>query len=55
VYFNAIVDAVKWLGFRPYKVTYSSDHFDELYDLAEKLIISGKAYVCKCTDEEVKR
>ena len=55
VYFNAIVDAVKWLGFRPYKITYSSDHFDELYDLAEKLIVSGNAYVCKCTDEEVKR
>ena len=55
VYFNAILDAVKWLGFSPYKVTYSSDHFDELYDLAEKLIESGNAYVCKCTDEEVKR
>ena len=55
VYFNAILDAVMWLGFSPYKITYSSDHFDELYDLAEKLIESGNAYVCKCTDEEVKR
>jgi glutaminyl-tRNA synthetase len=55
VYFNAITDAVKWLGFRPCKITYSSDHFDELYELAEKLIKSGNAYVCKCTDEEVKR
>ena len=55
VYFNAILDAVKWLGFNPYKITYSSDHFDKLYDLAEKLIESGNGYVCNCTDEEVKR
>ncbi|ABN66934.2 glutaminyl-tRNA synthetase [Scheffersomyces stipitis CBS 6054] len=54
VYFNSIKDMVEWLGFEPWKITYSSDYFDQLYDLAEKLINSGYAYVCQCTPEEVK-
>jgi glutaminyl-tRNA synthetase len=47
-YFTAIKDVVEWLGFTPYKITYSSDNFGRLYELAEKLIILGKAYVCAC-------
>jgi glutamyl/glutaminyl-tRNA synthetase len=39
---------VRWLGFEPYKITYSSDNFDKLYELAEKLITLDKAYVCHC-------
>ncbi|KAK6458363.1 glutaminyl-tRNA synthetase [Scheffersomyces xylosifermentans] len=54
VYFNSIKDMIDWLGFEPWKITYSSDYFDELYTLAEKLIEIGKAYVCHCTPEEVK-
>ncbi|KAL8729403.1 MAG: hypothetical protein Q9181_005027 [Wetmoreana brouardii] len=53
-YFTAIEDMVQWLGFTPYEVTYSSDHFDELYDLAERLISKDRAYVCHCTDTEIK-
>ncbi|KAL2352610.1 glutaminyl-tRNA synthetase [Cryomyces antarcticus] len=52
-YFTAIKDMVEWLGFSPYTITYSSDHFDKLYSLAEKLITKDKAYVCHCTKEEV--
>lgn len=48
-YFTAIKEVVEWLGFKPYKITYSSDNFQKLYDLAEKLINLGKAYVCACT------
>jgi glutaminyl-tRNA synthetase len=47
-YFVAIEEMVRWLGFSPYKITYSSDNFQTLYDLAEKLINLGKAYVCHC-------
>ena len=47
-YFTAIQDVVRWLGFEPYKITYSSDNFDKLYQLAEKLITLDKAYVCAC-------
>ncbi|KAJ8140841.1 hypothetical protein OY671_005978 [Metschnikowia pulcherrima] len=54
VYFNSIKSMVEWLGFAPWKITYSSDYFDQLYELAEKLITSGKAYVDHCTPEEVK-
>ncbi|KAI5928103.1 glutaminyl-tRNA synthetase [Camillea tinctor] len=53
-YFTAIEDIIRWLGFTPYAVTYSSDNFQKLYDLAEKLIGLGKAYVCHCNDTEIK-
>jgi len=39
---------VRWLGFSPHAITYSSDNFQKLYDLAEKLIGLDKAYVCYC-------
>ncbi|CAK7204778.1 Glutaminyl-tRNA synthetase [Sporothrix eucalyptigena] len=54
VYFDAILAMIEWLGFKPSSVTYSSDNFDKLYAHAEKLIECGKAYVCKCTDAEIK-
>ncbi|KAI1845898.1 hypothetical protein JX265_011206 [Neoarthrinium moseri] len=53
-YFVAIEQMVRWLGFSPYKITYSSDNFQKLYDLAEKLIELERAYVCHCNDEEIK-
>ncbi|KAF3014723.1 Glutaminyl-tRNA synthetase [Neopestalotiopsis sp. 37M] len=53
-YFVAIEQMVRWLGFSPYKITYSSDNFQKLYDLAEKLIELGRAYVCHCNDEQIK-
>ncbi|KAK7748674.1 Glutaminyl-tRNA synthetase [Cytospora paraplurivora] len=54
IYFQAILDTIQWLGFQPYKITYSSDNFQKLYDLAEKLIGLEKAYVCHCDDAEIK-
>ncbi|KAH5055493.1 glutamine--tRNA (Gln) ligase [Parastagonospora nodorum] len=52
-YFTSILDIVKWLGFEPAKVTYSSDCFDKLYELAEELINKDGAYVCHCSREEI--
>ncbi|KAI5853175.1 tRNA synthetases class I, catalytic domain-containing protein [Morchella snyderi] len=52
-YFTAILDIVEWLGFKPYKITYASDNFDKLYELAEDLIKRGYGYICHCTGEEV--
>lgn len=46
---------VHWLGFQPAKITYSSDEFDQLYELAEELIRREKAYMCFCTASEVKQ
>ncbi|KAG0235508.1 hypothetical protein BGW42_005121 [Actinomortierella wolfii] len=54
-YFDSILEIVKWLGFTPTAITYSSDHFQKLYELAIELIKKDKAYVCHCTAEEIKK
>ncbi|MCJ1410560.1 hypothetical protein MMC19_004646 [Ptychographa xylographoides] len=54
-YFVAIREMIEWLGFTPFKITYSSDNFDKLFNLAEELIRRDGAYVCHCTDTEVKK
>ena len=51
VYFESLLEIVRWLGYEPWKITYSSDHFDKLYDLAVELTRKDKAYVCHCTGE----
>lgn len=53
-YINSIKSGIEWLGFKPFKVTASSDHFDFLYECAVKLIKKGKAFVCGQKKEEVK-
>ncbi|ODO08942.1 glutamine-tRNA ligase [Cryptococcus wingfieldii CBS 7118] len=53
-YFQSILESVRWLGFEPWKITYSSDNFDKLYELALELIRRGKAYVCTCDAEKIK-
>lgn len=53
VYFNSILETVRWLGFEPWKITYSSDYFQQLYELAVVLIKKGKAYVDHSTADEI--
>ncbi|RGB44186.1 tRNA synthetases class I, catalytic domain-containing protein [Rhizophagus diaphanus] len=53
IYFTSIKETIEWLGFTPWKITYSSDYFDSLYELAVELIKRDKAYVCSCTPEEM--
>lgn len=48
-YFESILETIRWLGYEPWKITYSSDYFDKLYELAVELIKRDKAYVCHCT------
>lgn len=50
-YFESILETVRWLGYEPWKITYSSDYFQKLYELAVELIRRDKAYVCHCTRE----
>ncbi|OSC98990.1 glutaminyl-tRNA synthetase [Trametes coccinea BRFM310] len=52
-YFESILETVRWLGYEPWKITYSSDYFDRLYELAVELIRRDKGYVCHCTAEEI--
>lgn len=51
---KSIAEMVKWLGYEPYKVTYSSDYFDELYKYAVDLIKRGHAYVCHQKPHELR-
>jgi hypothetical protein len=54
-YIDNIIENLNWLGHKPSRVTYSSDYFQELYDLAVKLIRKGKAYVDHQTAEEIRK
>lgn len=53
-YVKSIETMVRWLGFKPYKVTYSSDYFDQLHTYAVELIKRDLAYVCHQKAEEMR-
>lgn len=52
-YVDSIKNDVKWLGFDWVNEYYTSDYFDELYDLAVKLIRKGLAYVDDSGPEKI--
>jgi len=50
---DAIKEDIHWLGFDwGDRFYYGSDYFEQTYELAEKLIMSGDAYVCELSAEE---
>lgn len=51
---SEIEEMVEWLGYKPAKITYTSDYFQQLYDWAKVLIGKGLAYVCHQTSDEMK-
>lgn len=53
-YVDAIMEDIKWLGFKWDKVLYASDYFDDIYECAIKLIKKGKAYVCDLSADEIR-
>jgi glutaminyl-tRNA synthetase len=54
-YIEAIERDVRWLGFDWGEHLYfSSDYFEQMYLWGEQLIVSGHAYVCDCTPDEVR-
>ncbi|KAL6573716.1 Glutamine--tRNA ligase, cytoplasmic [Orobanche hederae] len=53
-YIDHIKEIVGWMGWEPFKITYSSDYFEELYKLALELIRRGHAYVDHQTPDEIK-
>ncbi|MDR0356392.1 MAG: glutamine--tRNA ligase/YqeY domain fusion protein [Deltaproteobacteria bacterium] len=54
-YVDSILNDVRWLGFDwAGGLRYASDYFDRLYECAEQLILSGDAYVCDLSPEEVR-
>ncbi|MEM5799666.1 MAG: glutamate--tRNA ligase [Candidatus Aenigmatarchaeota archaeon] len=54
-YYDAIIDGLKWLGIEFDKIDYISDNIEKYYKFAEKLIMEGKAYVCLCRQDEIKK
>src|SRR6476620_8705333 len=53
-YVESIERDVRWLGFDPTAVLFSADYFPRMYELAERLVRDGKAYVCDLDDEQIR-
>jgi glutaminyl-tRNA synthetase len=54
-YVESITEDIDWLGHCPWKITYTSDYFDELIEFAKKLIEENKAYICELPFEQIKK
>ncbi len=52
MFYDWIIEDLKWLGFRIDEVHIASDRLELYYRYAEELIKAGKAYVCTCKPEE---
>jgi glutamyl/glutaminyl-tRNA synthetase len=52
-YIDSLREDVAWMGWTPVATTFTSDYFDQLYELAVRLIHEGKAYVCHQTGDEI--
>ncbi|MFV2074011.1 MAG: glutamine--tRNA ligase/YqeY domain fusion protein [Thermoanaerobaculales bacterium] len=54
-YIRAIEEDVRWLGFDwEDKLLHASDYFEQLYEWAEHLVITGNAYVDDLSAEEIR-
>ncbi|KAL1531838.1 glutamine--tRNA ligase [Salvia divinorum] len=53
-YIDHIEEIVGWMGWEPFKITYTSDYFQELCELAVELIRRDHAYVDHQTPDEIK-
>jgi glutamyl-tRNA synthetase len=54
-YVHAIQDDTLWLGIKFSGEYYASDSIETVYRYAEQAIANGKAYVCTCTPEQIKK
>jgi len=53
-FFKGIRDIVEWLGYKPDKITHSSDNFQQLYTWAIDLIKKDLAYICHQKIEDMR-
>jgi len=53
-FYKIHLDNYEWLGIKPDMVDYASDHMQEFYDLAKKMVSKGFAYLCTCSQEKIK-
>ncbi|MCD8200635.1 MAG: glutamine--tRNA ligase/YqeY domain fusion protein [Clostridia bacterium] len=54
-YVKAIVDVIDWMGFKYDRLVYASDNYDRMYEIAEKYIADGNAYVDDLSAEEISK
>jgi glutaminyl-tRNA synthetase len=53
-YVEAIRNDVRWLGFEWNEERFASDYFERLYEIAERLVRAGKAYVDSQNEETIR-
>ncbi len=53
-YVDSIKRDVQWLGFQWDNEYYASDYFEQLYEVAESLVMKGKGYIDSQTEEQIR-
>ncbi|HYA27503.1 MAG TPA: glutamine--tRNA ligase/YqeY domain fusion protein [Acidobacteriota bacterium] len=53
-YVDSIKEDVRWLGFQWHGEYYASDYFEQLYQFANQLIKSDKAFVCDLSADQIR-
>jgi glutamyl-tRNA synthetase len=54
-FYKIHLDNYEWLGIKPDKIDYASDYMENFYALAKKMVEKGFAYLCTCSQEEIKK
>ena len=54
-FYKMHLDNYEWLGIKPDAVDYASDHMEEFYALAKKMVEKGFAYLCTCSQEKIRK
>ena len=54
-FYDIMLKDFEWLGVEWDELQYSSDNMDLFYELAEKTIISGNAYMCSCDVDTMRK
>ena len=53
-YYEAFLSAFDWLEIKPNKVRNASDDMEKFYQFAEKLIRTNHAFVCTCSQKDIR-
>jgi glutamyl-tRNA synthetase len=53
-FYEHFISDLGWLGIKPDKIFYASDHVDYLYTIIKNFLTKDYAYVCTCPQEIVK-
>jgi glutamyl-tRNA synthetase len=54
-FYDILIDNLTWLGVKWDDLMYASDHMELYYEYAVKTIKEGKAYMCFCNEEAIKK